>query len=118
MAKSKEDFFKLAELPTKDVDVEGFGPVRVRQLSELERYRKLDQWLRDDDGNLIDGRQEEIPYRVLILCAYTIRKDGKTGARLFDDDDLGRLIHSSSAAMLGILQASIDINTGETLEKK
>lgn len=118
MAKNKEDFFKLAELPTVDVEVDGFGVVRLRQISELERYRKLDQWLRDSDGKQIEGREEEIPYRLLTLCAHTINDDGSIGDKLFDEDDLGRLVQSSSAALLDILQASIDINTGEPLEKK
>ncbi len=117
-AKTKEDFFKLAELKTVDVDVKGFGKVRIRQLSELERYRNLEEWLKDEKGNQIKGREEEVPYRLLILCAYQIQSDGQTGGRLFDDDDLDRLIHSSSSALLGLLSATIEINSGETVEKK
>lgn len=116
--KAAEKFFKFAELPTKDIEVEGFGKVRLRQLSELERYRNLEQWLRDDAGEVVEARQEEIPYRMLILSCYEINPDGTTGPKMFEDNDLGRLVHSSSSALLGLLQATIDLNTGEPIEKK
>ena len=114
----RERFFKAVATETKDVEVPGFGTVRLKQLSDIERFRNYDSWVRDDDGEIIKERQDNLPYRLVILCSYLIDDDGTTGARLFEDDDLVNLAASSTAAIIGLIQAAVDLNTGEPIEKK
>tara|TARA_Y100001963_G_C6447421_1_gene294257 strand:+ start:116 stop:472 length:357 start_codon:yes stop_codon:yes gene_type:complete len=118
MSKTKTDFFQAVATETADVDVAGFGPVRLKQLSDIERFRQYDSWCRDDDGEVIKERQENLPYRLVILSAYLIEENGETGARLFDDDDLDKLAASSTNAIMGLIETAVKLNTGEPLEKK
>ena len=115
---NKNDFFKMAATAHKDVDVPGFGVVRVKQLSDVERFRHYDQWARDDNGEVVKERQQELPYRLVVLCCYLIDDQGETAGRLFDDDDQERLAQSSTSAIIGLIETAVDLNTGEPIEKK
>lgn len=98
MSFDKSAFFAALKPKTSDVAVDGFGTVRIAQLSvaEVEAIRKV---ATNDDA------KKEIGLR-FVVCAVV----DDDGSRVFSDDDLDQLRASSNEAIEALATAVLKLN--------
>ena len=90
----------LAALQPKrnTVEIEGFGPLQVRQLSvgEVGAVR----------ASLKEGDAPEVFGLKLVITSFV----DEGGAPVFDDSDLDQLTHSSHTAVEKLVQSALEVN--------
>ena len=115
---NKDDFFAVVATQQTDVEVPGFGTVRLVQMTDVERYKNYELWLRPDD-KIDQERMEQATYKLVTLCAHTVNDDGTTGELLFDaDDDIERLGNSATGPITDLCNAAVRLNSAGALAKK
>tara|TARA_R100001443_G_scaffold31878_2_gene46061 strand:- start:682 stop:1038 length:357 start_codon:yes stop_codon:yes gene_type:complete len=114
---NKSDFFAAVAPQQTDIDVAGFGLVRLIQLSDLDRFKKYELWLRPDE-KIDTERMDRATYKLVTLCAHFVNEDGSTGSLLFDDDDIDNLANSATGPITELCNAAVRLNSNGQLEKK
>ena len=114
---NKADFFAAVATQQTDVEVPGFGTIRLVQMTDLDRYKNYELWLRPDD-KLDQDRLGQATYKLVTLCAHTVNEDGTTGDQLFDEDDIDNLGNSATGPITDLCNAAVRLNSAGVLEKK
>ena len=119
-----KDFFTRSNVRTSTVNVPGYEPVRVRDLTYAEyeevasimRARRVANQ-RENEGGVVDPETIRGPARIIVLTL-----GNEDGSRMLSDDDIADVMRQPHAAVMAIAVACAEhvfaLSDVEAAEKK
>lgn len=114
---NREQFLKGRELKVVEAEVPEFGTVRMRELSDSQRVREWELWLRPGE-KVNKQRMQDARLKIVSLCAID-----DEGNRFLSDEDFPRLREFPAAVIQRLSEVALslcgmsDDDIGDKLKK-